>query len=192
VQALRPEDRLALLTFADRVWFAHDLTTERSWALDALDQYTVSGGTALYDAVAGALIRLKRESGRRVVVLVTDGRDENNAGTGPGSTRPLADVLALLDESDATVFAVGLGAKADRQVLERLSAKSGGEAYFPQDTSELEQHYRRIVENLRRRYVVSYTSTNVKRDGGWRHVELSSRVPGTTLRTRGGYAAPER
>jgi VWFA-related protein len=192
VQALRPEDRLALMTFADRVWFAHDLTTERTWALDAIDQYTATGGTALYDAAAGALIRLKREAGRRVVVLVTDGRDENNPGTGPGSTRTFADVLTLLEENDATVFAVGLGAKADRQVLEQLSAKSGGEAYFPQDAAELEQHFRRIVENLRRRYVISYTSTNAKRDGGWRHVELSSRVPDTTLRTRGGYAAPER
>jgi Ca-activated chloride channel family protein len=192
VHALRPEDKLALMTFADRVWFAHDLTMERSWALDAIDQYTATGGTALYDAAAGALIRLKRETGRRVVVLVTDGRDENNPGTGPGSTRTFADVLTLLEETDATVFAVGLGAKADREVLEQLAAKSGGEAYFPQDASELEQHFRRIVENLRRRYVISYTSTNAKRDGGWRHVALSSRVPDTTLRTRGGYAAPER
>jgi Ca-activated chloride channel homolog len=192
VQALRPEDKLALMTFADRVWFAHDLTTERAWALDAIDQYAVKGGTALYDAVAGALARLKRESGRRVVVLLTDGRDENNAGTGPGSTRMLADVLALLDETDATVFAVGLGGKADMRVLEQLATKSGGEAYFPQDVSQLGQHFARIVETLRRRYVISYTSTNPRRDGRWRQVELSSRVPDTTLRTKGGYAAPER
>ncbi|MGH9313309.1 MAG: VWA domain-containing protein [Vicinamibacterales bacterium] len=192
VQALRPEDRLAFLTFADRVWFAHDLTTERAWALDAIDQYTASGGTALYDAAAAALTRLKREQGRRVVVLVTDGRDEDNPGTGPGSTRTFADLLTLLDETDATVFAVGLGAKADTRVLEQLAAKSGGEAYFPQDASMLGQHYARIVENLRRRYIVSYTSTNAKRDGRWRHVELTSRVPDVTLRTKGGYVAPER
>jgi Ca-activated chloride channel family protein len=192
VEALRPEDKLALMTFADKVWFAHDLTTERAWALDAIEQYTVKGGTALYDAVAGALLRLKREAGRRVVVLVTDGRDENNAGTGPGSTRAPADVFTLLDDTETTVFTVGLGAKADKHVLEQLAAKSGGEAYFPQDASELERHYARIVETLRRRYVISYSSTNTKRDGQWRQVELSSRVPGTTLRTRGGYAAPER
>jgi Ca-activated chloride channel family protein len=77
-------------------------------------------------------------------------------------------------------------------VLEQLAAKTGGEAYFPQDVSQLEQHYGRIIENLRRRYVISYSSTNTRRDGRWRQVELSSRVPGTTLRTRGGYTAPER
>jgi VWFA-related protein len=192
VQALRPEDKVALMTFADRVWFAHDLTTERAWALDAIDDYVASGGTALYDATAGALTRLKREQGRRVVVLVTDGRDENNPGTGPGSTRTFAEVLTLVEETEATVFAVGFGAKADARVLEQLAAKSGGEAYFPQDASMLAKDYARIVENLRRRYIVSYTSTNSRRDGGWRHVELTSRVPDTTLRTKGGYVAPER
>ncbi len=192
VQALRPEDKVALMTFADRVWFAHDLTTERAWALDAIDDYVASGGTALYDATAAALTRLKREQGRRVVVLVTDGRDENNPGTGPGSTRTLAEVLTLVEETEATVFAVGFGAKADARVLEQLAAKSGGEAYFPQDASMLAQDYARIVENLRRRYIISYTSTNSSRDGGWRHVELTSRAPDTTLRTKGGYVAPER
>lgn len=192
VQALRPEDKVALMTFADRVWFAHDLTTERAWALDAIEQYAARGGTALYDAAAGALARLKRESGRRAVVLVTDGRDENNPGTGPGSTRTLDDVLALIDETEATVFAVGLGSKADRRVLEQLATRSAGEAYFPQDASMLGQDYTRIIENLRRRYVISYTSTNVSRDGRWRHVELACRVPGITLRTKGGYVAPDR
>ena len=46
---------------------------------------------------------------------------------------------------------------------------SGGQAYFPDDVSELAAQYQRVIENLRHRYVVGYTSTNGKRDGGWRN-----------------------
>ena len=51
---------------------------------------------------------------------------------------------------------------------------SGGQAYFPSDVSELTAQYERVTENLRHRYVLSYTSTNSKRDGGWRNVEIRS------------------
>jgi VWFA-related protein len=191
VTAVRPEDRLSLVTFADTVDFAHDLTTERSWSMAAIQQYAAGGGTALYDALHGSLVRLKKEKGRRVVVVVTDGRDENNPGTAPGSLRTRDDVLQTLQESEATVFAIGLGARVDREMLQQLAEQSGGEAYFPLDVAELEVHYRRIIENLRRRYVISYTSTNPVRNGAWRTVRIDSRLPGTTARSAGGYYAPE-
>ena len=192
VHSIRQEDKLALATFADRVWFAHDLTENRAWSLAAIDQYVASGGTALYDGLVGSFTRLKREKGRRVVVLVSDGRDENNAGTGPGSQRTVDDVFAGLKESEATVFAIGLGPRVDREFLERVATESGGEAYFPLDVSELEAHYRRVVENLRRRYVISYTSTNTTRDGAWRTVQIESRSPDSVVRSKGGYFAPDK
>ena len=43
---------------------------------------------------------------------------------------------------------------------------------------------------VRRRYVLGYTSTNPKRDGGWRQVVVGTRVPGITIRSAGGYYAP--
>jgi hypothetical protein len=72
-----------------------------------------------------------------------------------------------------------------------IAAESGGDAYFPLDVSQLDLQYRRILENLRRRYVISYTSTNATRDGKWRRVEIASRVEGTRVRSRGGYFAPQ-
>ena len=58
------------------------------------------------------------------------------------------------------------------------------------DGAALEGEYQRIVENLRRRYVVSYTSTNAKRNGAWRAVTIESQAPHTIVRSRGGYYAP--
>jgi len=76
-------------------------------------------------------------------------------------------------------------------VIKQLAIESGGSAYFPQDVSTLAEDYRRIVENLRRRYVISYTSTDSTRDGAWREVDIRTRTPGTIVNSRGGYFAPE-
>ena len=63
VDALRKEDRLAVLRFSDKAEVAHDLTLFRTEALKAIDEYTSHGGTALYDAVHEALGRLQTRRG---------------------------------------------------------------------------------------------------------------------------------
>ncbi len=192
VHALRPQDALSVLLFSETSAFAHDLTTDRRQSVAAIDSYIARGGTALYDGLTDALMRLKRAEGRTVVVLLSDGRDENNPGTGPGSARSQNDVFAALKASDTTIYPIGLGPRVDRELLERLAAESGGAAFFPEDVSSLRDEYARVVEDLRRRYVVSYTSTNAARDGAWRAVHIETRRPETTVRSRGGYFAPER
>jgi VWFA-related protein len=190
VNAVRPQDKLGLVLFADHSTFAHDLSLNRDHTLAGIDQYKASGGTALYDALSDSLHRLKFENARRVVVVLTDGRDEDNPGKGPGSTHTFDDVLHYAKETDAIVFGIGLGPNVDSDVLEKLASATGGEAYFPSDTSRLDETYQRIVENLRRRWIVSYTSTNSQRDGAWRTVVISTRFPEAIVRSKGGYFAP--
>lgn len=190
VEAVREEDSLAVVMFADRPVFAHDLTTTRGWSFDAIEDYEPIGGTALYDTVYDSLARLRRVEGRKVVVVLTDGRDEDNPGTGPGSKHTFSDVLERLREIEATVFCIGLGPNIDPHTLKTIASESGGEVYFPQDGTSLAEDYRRVIENLRRRYVITYTSTNSSRDGQWRDVEIRTKAPGTVVNSRGGYFAP--
>jgi Ca-activated chloride channel homolog len=191
LNALRPQDQLALVLFADRPVFAHDLSTNRTFASEALAAYTANGGTALYDALSDSLIRLKRAEGRRVVVVMTDGRDENNPGTAPGSVRKLDDVLKYVQETGAVVFGIGLGTKVDQTPLARVAEASGGRTYFPQEIGELPNEFRRIVDDLRRRYVVGFTSSHIQRDGSWRNVEIRVKsTPDAVVRSAGGYFAP--
>jgi Ca-activated chloride channel homolog len=192
IDAVRPEDKLELLFFSDGVLVAHDFATNRQVSLDAVDGYKPSGGTALYDALAGALNALKPLEGRRAVVLMTDGRDENNAGTAAGSRHTLKEVLELAREVDATVLPIGVGTNVDRSGLERLAEVSGGVANFPADATDLRAQFARTIENLRRRYVLGYVSTNVARDGSWRAVEIRSRSANHVIRSRSGYFAPDR
>ena len=192
IAALRPEDSLGLLTFADKVDVAHAITTNRQNTVETLSKYQAEGGTALYDALCDSLLMLKGLKGRRAVVILSDGRDEDNPGTGPGSVRSWESVLRLLQDQDVTMFPVGLGPRIDAQRLELLAALSGGQVYFPQDVTTLGAEFARVIENLRHRYIVGYTSTNSLRDGKWRNVEIRARSGGVRITSRKGYYAPQR
>jgi Ca-activated chloride channel family protein len=192
VQSVRPEDKLAVVVFADQSVVSQDLTYDRDAVGRTIDEYKAEGGTALYDALCDSFALVKPIPGRRAVVVLTDGRDENNPGTAPGSTRVYDDVKRALQESEVAVFTVGLGTKIDPERLKALAGMSGGQAYFPTEISELTAEFQRVTENLRHRYVIGYTSTNGKRDGSWRTVEIRSRTAGIVVSSRNGYFAPDR
>ena len=136
VETLRPEDSLrhADLRRQGRASRTRSRRTGRTPSRPST-RYKADGGTALYDALCDALLMLKGLKGRRAVVVLTDGRDEDNPGTGPGSVRTWDSVLRLLQDQDVTIFPVGLGTKIDPERLNLLATFSGGEAYFPQDVS---------------------------------------------------------
>jgi VWFA-related protein len=190
ILALRPEDQVGMITFANTSKYIHSPTTRRDWSLAALDEYVADGGTALYDALYDALSQVGTVKGRRVVVVVTDGRDEDNPGTGPGSKHTWTEVLGKLQQTEAIVYPVGLGPRVDRVRLETLANESGGSAFFPSDATELAGDYQRILDELRRRYAVGYESSNRVRNGRWRDVKITVRQPGAIVRSRGGYYAP--
>jgi Ca-activated chloride channel homolog len=192
INSLPKDDSLGLIQFADTSNLVMDLTKGRLLTLNAVDRYEANGGTALYDALVDALVRLKTVDGRRAVVVLTDGRDENNPGTAPGSAHIFADVVAAAKDADATIFGIGLGPNVDHAPLDTLTQVSGGEAYYPIDVSTLDANYKRVLENLRRRYVISYTSTNATHDGKWRKVEIKSKQTGITIESKGGYFAPNK
>ncbi len=192
VEALRPEDWLGVITFADKSMVAHGMTQERESTLQAIAAYKAEGGTALYDALCDSVLMLKQYKGRKAIVVLTDGRDENNPGTAPGSTRTWEQVVGLVREVDVTVFPVGLGTKIDPERLSTLATVSGGQAYFPQEVSELSAQYARITDNLSHRYIIGYTSTNPSRDGKWRKVEVRTRSADIVVHSREGYFAPDR
>ena len=190
VASVRPQDSLGVMLFSDKPRLMQDFSTNREASLWSIGQYKSGGGTALYDAIGESAERLQKEDTRRAVVVLTDGRDENNPGTAPGSVRTLPQISELVRESGTTVFGIGLGPKVDRATLESLAQVSGGEAYFPENVSTLQAEYRRVLEDLRRRFIIRYTSTNGKRDGTWRTVEVKSRREGVVVTSQKGYRAP--
>jgi Ca-activated chloride channel family protein len=98
--------------------------------------------------------------------------------------------MRKLQETDAAVYAVGIGSRVDRSTLQELANRSGGAAYFPSDVTALAADYQKILDELRRRYVLAYESTNRMRDGKWRKVQIRTSLGAVTIRSRDGYFAP--
>ena len=192
IDALRPEDPLGVLSFSDGAEWLADIAAYRTWSRHAINQYKTAGGTALYDGLGLALERLATVKGRKAIVLLSDGKDEDAPGRGPGSKLTATDIFEQLSKTNVQIYAIGLGKGIDRPFLEKLAATTNGEAYFPSDVSMLGADYKRVVEDLRRRYIVGWTSSNSTRDGKWRPVELRSRFDGLVITSKGGYDAPSR
>ena len=77
------------------------------------------------------------------------------------------------------------------RTLKRYAADTGGRAFFPSTTDELQMAFKAIERELRGQYSLSYDSTNSNLDGKFRRVKISlPRHQGLTVRAKKGYFAP--
>src|SRR3954464_3475219 len=151
------------------------------------------GLTALYDALGVYLTGASDDRGRKILVMFTDGGDTR-------STTSFSKLITMLRASDATVYAVGFlehqstGARGEqRQRIAQIALETGGEAFFPTDMKQVDEAYAKILKQIRAQYTIGYISTNAKKDGRWRKVEIKVRrsdIQGPKVQARKGYYAP--
>jgi VWFA-related protein len=101
VEKLKPTDSVMVMSFDDRIQVQCKATTDRDVIEKAIRRTRTGGGTRLYDAVDDILRKqLKTISGRKAVVLFTDGVDTTSHRASYDST------LRLAEESDAPIYSV--------------------------------------------------------------------------------------
>jgi Ca-activated chloride channel family protein len=153
-----------------------------------------TGSTALYDALALYLSAAEQQDGQKILLLYSDGLDSTSS-TGYGN------LTEMLRRSNVMVYAIGyvenLGSsRMTGQVrLNDMARQTGGEAFYPMGREELDKVYARILDEIKSRYTLGYTSTNPAADGKWRKLEVRITAPsakGAKVRTRQGYFAPLR
>jgi VWFA-related protein len=152
------------------------------------------GMTAIWDAVALTSRNvLARAPGlrRRAIILLTDGRDT-------ASRLVKADAVNSTLAAEAVVYVIGIGTSADggikRDELRELAQRTGGRAFFPDKKLDLNAAFAEIERELRTQYLIAYSSTNKRRDGGYRKVTVEITNPelrkqNLELRHRPGYFA---
>jgi VWFA-related protein len=95
---LRPQDRVALIGFNDKISLLQGLTDDRRLVEKALTRLQPGRGTSFYDSLELILEEvLKRVGGRKAVVALTDGVDSYGAST-------YNELLPLVERSQASLY----------------------------------------------------------------------------------------
>jgi Ca-activated chloride channel family protein len=181
-----------LVEFADDVRAARFSQADFPRLVERIRSSKAKGRTSLYDAVTVYLGSAFDQTGRKVLVIFTDGEDTS-------SSRRWDETLRLLRASDVTVYPIGLLSNRGsarlllQSKLMEIARLTGGRAVFPGTMKELDPMYAAIAAEIHGQYVVGYVPSNAARDGKWRKVEIKlKRSPSERLqvRTREGYFAP--
>ncbi len=207
IEAARPTDRLAIVTFSDEAQVVSPLTEDRKQLLSSINKIEGTGSSAIWDSLKFTLdkvIGTKTPRRRRAVVIMTDGID-NSLGSYAESRITFADLIEAVRHNDALIIPICLDTQGSgprfigvghrvienaRKTLELLAEESGGLFYQARKIEDLEGVYIQVIEDLGKVYSLGYTPTNQKRDGSWRMVKIEIfNQPDLKARTKPGYYA---
>ncbi|HKR00678.1 MAG TPA: VWA domain-containing protein [Pyrinomonadaceae bacterium] len=196
------KDFVAFATFDHQITLRQDFTDKLNLLDKAVDSIKKPGNrTLFYDAVWQFCDeKMRSVPGRRVMVVITDGDDNNY------SRATLADAIDIAQRTETTVFAISTKAGLAGSVpgveagtvssgpdrdLQKLCEETGGSAFFTGDILELERAFTRISKELRSSYIITYKPTNDKYDGSKRKIEvkLANNRGGLKIKTRKEYKA---
>lgn len=172
IRLLDEDDQAEIIGFADEPRIVSPRTGDKAVLLGRLQRLVPYGATAFHDALWRALLDLQGLTGRRVIVAMTDGQDQNRDGTALLSRRSLAQVLKRAKADGIPIYTIGLGRRILKEQLLDIAEKTGGKAYFAPKPSSLENIYLQIAANLKSQVVLNYRSPNTIRDGRWRPLEV--------------------
>ncbi|HZS09873.1 MAG TPA: VWA domain-containing protein [Blastocatellia bacterium] len=219
VAKLAPADQLAIIQYSDKVQLIQDWTLDRQEAINSLkSKFRIGIKASFHDALVLAAEKLKtRESGRRIIVLVSDGTDSN-------SKKRRQEAFDAVTRAQATVFVISWTALLRNQItnmlhwtgaheqqnsatykrgnelvkhikelgltetyLTELAEMSGGEILLPEYFDDFLKTPDRVINDIGAQYTMAYLTERGPGLENRRYVEVYSRRPGLTLRTRRRY-----
>jgi Ca-activated chloride channel family protein len=180
IAALRPGDRLMIVGIGSETEVLAPLSADHDRALSALDQLEAWGTTPLYDATLAAIEAVQAGSGRRALLLLSDGADRY-------SRTAAADLVEHARRSDVLVYPVTLG-RTRPPVLFDLARVTGGRASHVTSPRQLPGLLEGIARELRLQYLIGYTpAREADASPRWRSIRVSTSRPGVRIRARDGY-----
>jgi Ca-activated chloride channel family protein len=208
VEATRPIDRVAVVSFTDVARVVCPLTQDRRLLKNSIDDMEQPlGGTRFWDSLRYVLAILNASGNslrRSAVVTMTDGVDNALPDVfGPGSQTSFDELLQLVRTSETIVFPIYLDTEDEeykrhrtprnafvlsREQLGQLAQACGSRLYRANKLKDLDDVYKQVIGDLGRIYSIGYRPSNTSRDGRWRSVsvQISDRQD-VVARTKQGY-----
>jgi hypothetical protein len=147
-----------------------DYTTNKVAARNAVNALDNFGATALYDGVRVAALHSQTVSGRRALVVMTDGSDT-------ASSASLQQAITAAKNAGVPVFTIGFGS-ANQSVLQQIANQTGGSFSNGATSADLQTILTRIGQTLNSQYILSWTTSHA--DGDQHDVTIQVAHEGAT------------
>ncbi len=193
-RVMRPSDEAAVYSIESESYLAQPLTRDISKLERTIAGFgKPEGSTSLFDAIIDAAAYLRPYSGRRVLVIVSDGIETTSRSDFETTIkRVLADDSQVFIVQTGLYDGANLRALAAERRMEQLAAQTGGAVYIPKSTAELEHAFQQIAADLAQQYVLSYYPGEERRDGAFHLIDLRLRSrKDVRVRARRGYYSPK-
>jgi len=180
IEALGPADQVMVVAVGSETEVVAPLTANRSAALVAVDRLDAWGTTPLYDATLVALDAIQAGTGRRALVLLSDGTDRY-------SETPEAALVAKARQGDVLIYPIAIGPTRP-PIFAELATATGGRSVFVPQPRDLAPTLTAIAYELRSQYLLGYVPAHApSAREKWRSIDVSVARPDARVRAREGY-----
>ncbi|MDZ7262511.1 MAG: VWA domain-containing protein, partial [candidate division KSB1 bacterium] len=183
VREMTPNDKAAIIKFGSTVAVVQHLTSDTTQLINAIEAPSpVTGMTALLDAIYQGVSEVLNETGRKMVIVYTDGWENS-------SYNSLPQIIEYAQRNNVPVYTIGYG-DADIQTLMQIANMTGGEYHYSTDWAEIERIYATLGKLVKNFYVLAHATTDPNEDGSWRTVDITVNYFGITGQDTAHYRAP--
>jgi Ca-activated chloride channel family protein len=186
-----------VITFSDHPEIVADSTQSIGSIRGRLQSIVAEGHTALLDAIYLGETKLQHARyKRRALLIISDGGDNRSRFTA-------SELKSMVEEEDATVYAIGLFDRifktpeewAGKRLLTQITEATGGRTLALSNPKDLPQAAAQISLEMRNQYVIGYRPSNPARNGKWRKIKVRVNPPAKTAQlqvySKTRYRAPE-
>jgi VWFA-related protein len=185
ISQMRPQDLAGVIAYDTQVYTVQPITSDTAALTAAIDGLKTGSDTAMYNALVEARKALESISGRKAIIVLTDGLDNKSQSTAD-------DVIAGIGESGLTISAIGFGdvgvtgqAGLNETGLKSLAERAGGIYGFANDSEALKGLYQQQSRALQSEYQLTFVSPATLRDGVNRGLTVA--LANGTVSTEGQY-----
>ena len=186
VRSLESADKIAFYSYSRDLSRASVLTSDRSQVLRAVRSRVAGDEAALYNTLLLTLKDAAQQTGRKVVVVFSNGPDNS-------SVVPPEDVAEFAQSAGVSIYMISTQeAKLEpvsTAVFERMTAATGGKAYFAKNWRDEKRAFASIRDDLAHLYSLSYYP-KPNPNSGWRAITVKlvgEHQKRYKIRTRNGY-----
>jgi len=180
VNGMQGGDQVGIVAFDSNVYEVQPITSDKSALTSAIDGLRTGSDTAMYNAILKAAVSLENVQGRKTVLVLSDGMDNQSSSTEDN-------IVDSVGPSGLTVSAIGFGDPSlggqggiDEAGLKSLTGRTGGQYAYVTDAATLTNLYQQYGQSYQSEYAITYVTPSTTRDGVNRGLTVSLSTVGVS------------